>query len=288
MSYLDFSPRCAHRSRGFTLIELLVAITITGILLALLLPAVQYAREAGRRTQCRNNLRQIGLGLLAYEAAYLHFPPGCVENNVLRGGKQLAWSVFLLPFIEQDAVWTQFDVNRPFNAAENRLAAGTVISTYLCPSTATLAKDRRGLTTGDRNRNGRWDPGDDLAFTDYGGIFGCGRPGYPPMNGVMIFDRPLRLKHVRDGASQTMIVGEDTGMGYAWNGLWADGQNIFDITVPINSRQSDELWSDHRGGVHAVFCDGAVHFLEEGIDLETLSALATRALGDLLVQNPFD
>jgi prepilin-type N-terminal cleavage/methylation domain-containing protein/prepilin-type processing-associated H-X9-DG protein len=265
-----------RRAAGFTLVELLAVIAIIGVLLALLLPAVQGAREAGRRSACQNNLRQIGLALNQYLEGKRVFPIGCVGCSV-NPHHQIAWSVYLLPNLEQASVRELFDDHAAYNAAANREAVRAVIPVYLCPSTATQP-DRNGLTTGDVNGNGQWDPGDDMAFIDYGGMFGVGLPSLPFQNGTMIYERAISAMQVRDGLSQTIIVGEDTGRGGAnpQNGTWANGQNIFDVTGPINRTQNNELWSDHRGGVNAVFCDGSVHFLSEAMDTNVLFALCTR------------
>ena len=273
--------RCA----GFTLIELLLVIAIISSLLALLLPAVQASRESARRSHCANNLRQIGVGLLNYHDVHRSFPPGQIEKitSTRPKGKQLAWSVFLLPFIEEQNLYDRFDCGHSFRDAENRAAGGTVLPLYNCPSTARLAADRSGDTTGDVNGDGTWNPGDDLAFTDYGGNYGFSGLGKGLANGVLITDKPIALAKIVDGSSQTIIVSEDTGRGALFDGQWANGENIFDETGPINDRsappgnwQYDEMWSDHPGGINALFCDGSVHFLREEMDLQTLSALCTR------------
>src|SRR5262249_19079311 len=157
-----------------------------------------------------------------------------------------------------------------YNSAENRAAAGTIIPLYLCPSTAWLAADRTGPTTGDINGNGHWDPGDDLAFTDYGGSFGFSGLERPYMNGVLIYERAVAIAQITDGTSHTLIVLEDTGRGAAFDGQWANGENVFDTSGPINDRslpsyrwQDNEPWSDHPLGINALFCDGSVRFLLE-------------------------
>jgi prepilin-type N-terminal cleavage/methylation domain-containing protein/prepilin-type processing-associated H-X9-DG protein len=270
---------------AFTLVELLVVLAIIGILVALLLPAVQSAREAARRTACRNNLRQISIGLHNYHAAKQEFPIGCNSCTFIPGSKiplrQIAWSVYLLPYIEEQHAWELFDVTQVYKSAANRESARTIIAPYLCPSTVT-APQRNGLTTGDVNGNGNWDPGDDLAYIDYGGMFGWGNPALPLGNGVMIYEKAVSAKQITDGLSQTIIIGEDSGRGPSLNGEWVNGQNIFDVTVAINTSQNNELWSDHKGGVNVAFCDGSVRFLSETISNNVLFALCTRAEGEVL------
>jgi prepilin-type N-terminal cleavage/methylation domain-containing protein len=276
---------------GFTLVELLVVVAIVGLLVSLLLPAVQQSREAARRAQCQNQLRQIGLGMLAYHDSATTFPPGLVDRITGSNpqGKQLAWSVYLLPFIEETSVFQRFNLNASYRSIANRGAAGTIIAIYNCPSTTRLAADRTGFTTGDRNHNGQWDPGDDLAFTDYGGNVGFTSPGKGFANGVLLRETPIAIAQITDGTSHTILISEDTGRGAAFDGQWANGENIFDETAPINNRalpesqwQYDEMWSDHPGGINALCCDGSVHFLFEDMDLDTLSALCTRASGEVM------
>jgi len=254
-----------------TLLELLVVMAVIGGLLALVLPAVEQARESARRTACSSHLRQIGLALHAYHAAHRTFPVGCVHRRTLR----LAWSAFLLPFLEQRALFAKLDRNAPYRSRENQAAGKAVLPVYLCPSTARLGPGRRGSTAGDLNGNGREDPGDWLAMTDYGGIFGAASVS-PAANGVLLYERSIRLAEIRDGASQTLIVAEDTGRGALWDGEWINGENIFDHARPINTLQHNELWSDHPGGCQGLLCDGSVRFLAESIVPSTLDALCTR------------
>jgi prepilin-type N-terminal cleavage/methylation domain-containing protein/prepilin-type processing-associated H-X9-DG protein len=266
-----------YRRSAFTLIELLVVIAIIGVLVALLLPAIQAARESARRSSCANHLRQIGVALNNYHSRAKEFPIGCAVCSG-KGALRLAWNVGILPYLEEKRVGELFDVQTRFDSMTNRTAAGTVINTFLCPSTATT--NRPGPTTGDVNGNGTWEPGDDLAYTDYGGMFGWGDPKLPLGNGVMIYERSISAKQITDGLSHTIIVGEDAGRGQGMNSAWADGQNIFDQTGAINYTQNNELFSDHRGGAQVAYCDGSVHFLADTISNETLRSFCTRALGD--------
>jgi prepilin-type N-terminal cleavage/methylation domain-containing protein/prepilin-type processing-associated H-X9-DG protein len=263
--------------RGYSLVELLVVTAIVGSLIALLLPALQQAREGGRRAQCLSQLRQIGIGLHSYHVVFKAFPPGCTEPK----GRRLAWSVYLLPYLEQSAVWRHMDVSKGYSHPNNRVAGGAQLPVYLCPSTARLAPDRIGPTSGDRNRNGSYDNGDELAWTDYGGIFGAALPDVTDwMNGVMVWDRAIRLAQVRDGASNTLIVGEDTGRGWKLDSEWINGENIFDIADRVNVTQNNELWSDHSGGANVLFCDGGARRIAENADAKLLTSLATRYGGE--------
>jgi prepilin-type N-terminal cleavage/methylation domain-containing protein/prepilin-type processing-associated H-X9-DG protein len=293
----DISTRPAPltpRPSAFTLVELLVVLAIIGALVALLLPAVQSAREAARRSTCQNHLRQIGIGLHNYHTAKKEFPVGCLSCNRPKGNtaplRQLAWSAYLLPYIEEPRAWSLFDSTQPYNSAANHGAGRTIVPIYLCPSTNAPA--RTGSTTGDVNGNGQWDAGDDLAWIDYGGMFG--HPPYendendvPLGNGAFIYEKVVTIAQITDGLSQTILVAEDSGRSGSQHGTWIDGQNIFDATMGINKSQVDEVWSDHRGGANVTFCDGSVHFLSEMMDTDVLFALCTKDQGEVITAGAF-
>ena len=270
----EFRP-CAAQGfarRGFTLVELLVVIAIIGLLVALLLPAVQAAREAARRSQCASNLHQIGIALATYHDAGRSYPPGCTD----RGTRQLAWSLYLLPFLEEQNVRSLFDASFSFDSAENQPAASREIAVYICPSTNRLTADRQGSFTSSAAVAG---PTTWRACTDYGGMFGAGLVA-PTGNGVMIYQRGITRREISDGLSRTIIVAEDTGRGRVLNGGWADGENILDSTVGVNRMQDNEIWSDHPGGAQVLMCDASVRFLEDSILPAVLATLCTRAKED--------
>lgn len=268
-------PTPRPQPRAFSLVELLVVITIIGILLALLLPAVQAAREAARRASCCNNLRQIGIALQNYHAAIGSFPPGGIEHlsmiNPKTGkpygasGRQLAWSAFLLPYIEQDALYRQLDTGKAFDATENAVAAATVLSVYVCPS----------VPQGNYLKQGR-------GPCQYGGIYGerITSPNNPP-KGAMLYDQAISIAQIRDGTSNTIIVAEDCDFT---DGQWINGLNVFDQAFAINQAPSyeNDIRSKHPGGANGVFCDGSVHFLSESMDLKVLAAICTRAGGEVV------
>jgi prepilin-type N-terminal cleavage/methylation domain-containing protein/prepilin-type processing-associated H-X9-DG protein len=284
--------------RGFTLVELLVVIAIIGVLVSLLIPAVQAAREAARRTQCGNNLKQIGLAVCNYQSVKRVFPTGCIECRFVAGQsnanrKFIAWNVAALPYIEQQAVFDKFDYTQPAKSAANKEAVRIVLPTFMCPTSA-----RNQLTSGDKNKNGQWDPGDYMAFTDYGGIFGVEGVGRsaPPNSlhylepkslGVMLYEAPTSPAHIRDGLSSTIIVGEAAGRDEGGQAEWANGHNCFaqEQTTRINQTSNNELYSFHEGSAGVVFCDGHVQFIAEGIDQQVLIAVLTRA-GEEAVKLP--
>ncbi|HEX6961434.1 MAG TPA: DUF1559 domain-containing protein [Lacipirellula sp.] len=259
-------------ARGaFTLVELLVVVAIIGVLVALLLPAVQAAREAARRSHCQNNLRQIGVALHAYHGANGAFPVGCVEKRVHSKpeARQLAWSASLLPQLEQQPLWQSIDFSSPYDSPRNAAAARTKVPVYLCPSTTRLAAGRDGTVVTSPAGDYR------AAATDYGGVYGAAQL-HPSSNGVMLFDRAVSLKEITDGSSQTLIIAEDTGRGFGMDGEWINGENIFDVAGPVNAQQHDDLWSDHPGLVMALRCDGSVALLFETMDAALVRAACTR------------
>ncbi len=272
----------SSRRPGFTLVELLTVIAIVGILIALLLPAVQSTREAARRVSCANNLHQIGVGLLNHHNAKRHFPAGLIDRRTAQkpNARQLAWSVFLLPFIEEQATWKKFHTDLAYIDPANLPAASQVISIYCCPSAGRIAAMRVGNLTGDRKRLGFNKATDWMATIDYGGMFGWTGPGYAFMNGVMVWETPTSIAQIPGGTSHVILVAEDTGRDWTMTGEWANGGNIFDQTGPINIQQYNEMWSDHPGGVYVLMCDGSVHFVNESIATDVLAPLCTKQGGD--------
>lgn len=247
---------------AMTLIELLVVVAIVGILIGLLIPAVQSVREAARRTHCGNNLRQIGLAIHSYHNTHKRFPVGCTQWRPTPSGtqRQLAWSAWILPDLEQETIHSKIDFELAFDDPANASAAATVIPVYICPSSSrgTELPEGRGPI-------------------DYGGIYGerITSPNSPP-KGTMLIDREVAIRDIRDGTSNTLVVGEDS----AWpDGQWINGRNIFDQAFAINRAPSfeNDLRSGHPAGVNAVFADGHVSFLAASLDMQTLAAICTRA-----------
>ncbi len=291
----EVSPPTAtvrRQPRGLTLVELLVSVTIIAVLIALLLPAVQVVRESARRTACGNNLRQIGLALANYQNEYMCFPIGCIECRS-KSRKKIAWNVAILPYLEQENIWKIFDYNYPAKSLQNRRATGSHVPSFLCPSTS-----RESMTSGDINHNGKWDPGDDMAYSDYGGIYGVegigrtapfGSAHFLEENslGVMLYEVPTKPAAILDGLSQTVIVGECAGRTYLQESEWANGHNCFaqEQSTGVNVNRSNELYSEHAQVAGVVFCDCHVRFLHTSMEQAVLVAVLTRT-GNEVVKFP--
>lgn len=197
------------RRRAFTLIELLVVIAIIGVLLALLLPAVQKVREAANRMKCANNLKQVGLALHGYHDAKRLFPSGVVaKSSDLENGWQ-SGLVFLLPFLEQQPLYQQYNLALPWKDPANLAVAQVRVPVFLCPSSSNEVPDDGGFPCAPT----------DYAFskgaTAYLSTDGKLRPG----SGLFDMNSKRRIADVLDGTSQTFAMGEAVGGPNikAWN-----------------------------------------------------------------------
>ena len=297
---------------GLTLVELLVVIAIIGLLMALLLPAVQGVREAARRTQCGNNLKQLGLALLAHESNF-----GALPCGGPKAGHQLSWHAVILPRIEQRSLYDRIDwqttggypVNRPLSR-DNSVAA------FFCPSNPSgswrgiwQSSIVNGVRAYTQHYNGVAGPVGTNPAT--GGSYphvsspafhsicsvGSVQPGERggfAKGGVLFVDSQVPLAAIRDGASNTLAIGERPMGETSWlagtsNALiWpCDGAAFKNLlhplnhvvpaaAVPVAGGNSRPFGSRHPGGAEFVLCDGAVRFFADATELALLKALASR------------
>ena len=277
--------------RGFTLVELLVVIAVIGILVALLLPAVQAAREAARRLQCANHLKQFGLAMHNYQATFCCFPPGHMATS--RGNtpaEEWGWAVFLFPFLEQEPLFRQLGVTHrrlsdllsdanPNNPAERKLIQ-TRLEIFRCPSdTLGALNDRRSFAPAPL-----WISTTDAQLfagtSNYKGVkgfFNRTAGGAKDNNGVLYAESAVQFRHLTDGASVTIAIGEANercGAAY-WCGVRRVGNGglvTSMVSVKLNesiaSRCEDGFSSLHPGGANYLFCDGSCKFLSETIEFD--------------------
>jgi prepilin-type processing-associated H-X9-DG protein len=259
-----------------------VVVAIIGGLVALLLPAVQAAREDARRTACFNNLRQIGAAIAEDEAARSEFVVGCLGCLTPGTKLNISWNAQLLPYLEQPGLWQRYEFRTASDAEPNRSLGAAVLPVFLCPSTPEDA-----LISVDGKWRGQ-------GFTDYGGIYGVEGPGHdPPPDstqlladgslGVLVFDLPVVAAQVVDGLSHTVTVGEALLRRYSTR-EWSCGRNTFahEGRTPINvsSGLGNDVGGPHPGGAAVVFCDAHTQFLADDMDQTAFTRLLTRAGDD--------
>ncbi len=263
-----------------SLVELLVVIAVIGMMVATLLPAVQAAREAARRAECQNNLRQIGVALHLFHDVRRCLPVGCTDKRVAKtnpNGRQFAWSADILPHLEEASLWKQIDYSVPYDSAVNATAAATVLKVYLCPSTARLAVGRAGALVNDATGTTPYV----AAAIDYSGIYGAAQVS-PAANGVFLYDHAVKFTDITDGTSFTLALAEDAGRGWTMDGEWINGENIYDVSNLINAQQNNEIWSDHPGGAMVLWCDGGSTLMSQTTDVTVLKSICTRAGGEMI------
>lgn len=217
-----------------------VFLLCSGVLVGLLLPAVQAAREAARRMQCSNNLKQIGLAMYNYESVYKSFPPAyTVDEN---GNKLHSWRTLLLPFMEQQALYQQIDLSKPWNDPANAHLQGIAVQTYACPSTQ-LAP---GMTTYQ-------------VVVDNAGVFQG--------------SKSLPLRQITDGTSNTLGVVEAPAANAVH---WMEPSDL-DMPKFITGLSGK---TSHTMGFNAQLMDGSVRFISRSIDQKMLEAMVTAGGGE--------
>ena len=292
-----------RRSRGFTLIELLVVIAIIAVLISLLLPAVQSAREAARRAQCTNNLKQLGLAVANYESANGSYPSDSYSSATAPSGSpgyypNFSCFVFLTPFLEQQGIynatnfaWTDYD---PYNLT----IAGVAINALMCPSdpwhpTLISSSTPNAGFVETTSVPGTWYQ----QFTSYGANQGTfpgtfqqsyGQAQFAQYNGVIYNDSSTKLATITDGTSNTFLFGERAQTLFtqfdptyqnsdgSWNSHhWFDTMvttyfppnvGISNLNVIFTGGYPTDAASLHPGGVNFAFCDGSVHFIRNSIN----------------------
>jgi prepilin-type N-terminal cleavage/methylation domain-containing protein/prepilin-type processing-associated H-X9-DG protein len=298
-------PVPRRRRSAFTLVELLVVIAIIGVLIALLLPAIQKVREAANRLKCANHLKQAGLAVLSFENTYQRFPPAVVNGSQTywlgnaAPGTAHGWWPYLLPFLEQQNLAARYRWDVSWSHPSNEAARMTQLKVGQCPS---AEPDRVGrVTTADAAG----------ACTDYAAtrvanhaelIEQVGNNKF----GVLDHSRMVRREEITDGLSHTILITESAGRPQRWQagrsvpglfvsgGPWPAPGNFIGFQgaqwdgsarggpCAINCRNDGEVYSFHPGGANAVFADGSVRFLRADIPIRVLGALITRNGGEVV------
>ena len=299
-----------RRNKGFTLIELLVVIAIIGILVGLLLPAVQQAREAARRTQCRNHLKQLGLAIHNYESVFNGIPP----NGTNPVGARHGWNVRILPYLEQTPLANQYSSNGEWFDPVNQPVYRQQVPVFQCPS----APNPR-VSTGATTNGQSWT---DAACTDYSSsdgvdssaVVGLGLSASLNRSGLFSNDKPVRFAECTDGLTNTILIVEDAGRPDFWvlgkklgtigvtsptsinqsaYGVWAGRDNKTQIhghamdglsfpgPCAVNCTNWRGLYAFHPQIAHACFGDGSVRGLSQNLNIYTLIDLTTRAGGEV-------
>ena len=292
--------RRRSRSDAFTLVELLVVIAIIGILVALLLPAVQQAREAGRRTQCLNNLKQVGLAVILHEDAKKNYPNG--RESSLQ--ESVSWAFRILPYIEEQAMFDAHDFSKRVDDPANSLSMRTPVSSYFCPS--------RRAPTNERNFDNNGEPSQAMAaaaggdFAANAGAFFHYTPGEEPVDktfaGPIFSGSKIKSRMVSDGLTKTFAVGERhipppdmTAPPEIRHHLQGDaafhaGDTSWGIFADTERGLANSRLDSSRskyGGEHSavtlfVFLDGHVTSIQNDTDLDTLRAYCVIGDGQVI------
>lgn len=299
------TPVIQSRSRlGFTLIELLVVIAIIGVLVAPIMPAVQSAREAANRTQCKNNLKQLGLAAMEYHDSFGSFPSGwyCDSENdpncVPQAASPYMWNGLTGLFMKLEAgnLYDEMNVNLSPYAIDNRTAIRRTISAFVCPSHRKAEPVEVSQIDPDGQTSVlRVGPSDYRGNMAAGSIGGCTDPTDPDCyyydNGIFYRNSTTNISGINDGTSNTMLIGESL------IGTWPDATNCcvrttrerrFNKQNLISGRRIPYWESEHPGLVNFAKADGSVSSLREGIKMEVLLALMTRAGGETISADDYE
>jgi prepilin-type N-terminal cleavage/methylation domain-containing protein len=294
--------------QGFTLVELLVVIAIIGILVALLLPAIQAARESARRASCNNNMKQLALAIQNYHDTFQRFPISFGGNNVYNNTNTgRSWMIGILPMIEQQALYDQIRFDQPVSHADNTAVSRTVVPAFLCPSdgygadgtldTRANVNDTRAINNYKAVAGGNWNAGDHMGVIQPSGPWpndsnGLDRGnGFICRNGDNQRNNCKKIATVTDGTSNTFFLGEaiPAWCTHTW-WYWFNGTTAT-CGVPLNYRigmghpylraqwgdwgRNYSFFSLHPGGAQFAMGDGAVRFVADSIDTTLYRSLAT-------------
>jgi prepilin-type N-terminal cleavage/methylation domain-containing protein/prepilin-type processing-associated H-X9-DG protein len=267
------------RRSAFSLAELLVVMAIISVLVALVLPAVQSAREAARRSTCLSHLHNHAAALAQYHAAHGQLPPGRffgkAPSSPPRGDEEdhsWSWAALVLPDVEQGSLYDQLDFSEPAGGPQNRTATATALVIFRCPSTAV----------------------DVAGGSDYSGLTGTAMQTRPAEESDQsswdVFNRGMLINanelkegikfgQATDGLSHTLIVAENANVAGGEDGFWANACVMSHDSGNVNS-DAVGIYSDHPGGANAARADGSASFLSDDVDPIVIGALCTRAAGD--------
>jgi prepilin-type N-terminal cleavage/methylation domain-containing protein/prepilin-type processing-associated H-X9-DG protein len=296
-----------HAPAAFTLIELLVVIAIIGVLVSLLLPAVQKVREAANRMSCQNNLKQIGIALQNYHSTHSCFPPAWLTIGTGGNAVHSGWMYRILPNLEQDNLYRLIDPLQDFSVYDANGVNATRLAISRCPSAPTKRNESTRSMTDYSPTN--------LTHLSPPGLL----PGYKDQqqyhNGGVLLRVSVatpagdttgnRISEIYDGASNTIMVAECAGRnlhwingeldngavtGGSWSGAWA-ANNELDIRgynpttrtrggellppCAVNCMNGDEIYGFHPGGANVLLADASVHFLKYSTNITVLRALVT-------------
>jgi len=295
--------RTYRGSSGFTLVELLVVIAIIGILVALLLPAIQAAREAARRTECNNNLKQIGVAMHNYHDTNKVLPAGFLYRTPA-GDPDWGWAVAIMPFMELDALYQQLDVGKKrltqfyYTGAtpDEQALLQTPIKAYRCPSDVTKALNNLCAF-------GSLSPAPfSLATSNYVGYSGTGgNSGTTDAGGLFYGNSWRNFRDVLDGTSTTLMAGErcHSHLAAVWAGVGRKNSYGNEGTARTLARagfvinwdyvasgnpenQGKGVASFHPGGVNVLLADGSVRFVSQNTNTAVVQALGNRAEGTVV------